>query len=122
MADLLSSVAVVKPMREDQLDVAGVVSGSSPAFFAFFVDCLTRAGIEAGLPAADCREMVEATKRGTAQQLLDSGEHPRIYMERVSSPGGTTIAALRAMEGDVFYAITDAVDAALERTRELAGK
>ena len=60
--------------------------------------------------------------RGTAQQLLDSGEHPRIYMERVSSPGGTTIAALRAMEGDVFYAITDAVDAALERTRELAGK
>ena len=43
-------------------------------------------------------------------------------MERVSSPGGTTIAALRAMEGDVFYAITDAVDAALERTRELAGK
>ena len=122
VADLLSSVAVVKPMREDQLDVAGVVSGSSPAFFAFFVDCLTRAGIEAGLPAADCREMVEATMRGTAQQLLDSGEHPRIYMERVSSPGGTTIAALRAMEGDVFYAITDAVDAALERTRELAGK
>ena len=122
VADLLSSVAVVKPMREDQLDVAGVVSGSSPAFFAFFVDCLTRAGIEAGVPAADCREMVEATMRGTAQQLLDSGEHPRIYMERVSSPGGTTIAALRAMEGDVFYAITDAVDAALERTRELAGK
>lgn len=118
--DLLADLAVVKPMREDQLDVAGVVSGSSPAFFAFFVDCLTRAGIEAGLPAADCREMVEATMRGTAQQLLDSGEHPRTYMERVSSPGGTTIAALRAMEGDVFRAITDAVDAALERTRELS--
>lgn len=119
---LLAPVAVVKPMREDQLDVAGVVSGSAPAFFAFFVDCLTRAGIEAGLGAADCREMVEATMRGTAQQLLESGEHPRQYMERVSSPGGTTIAALRAMEGDVFYAITDAVDAALARTRALAGK
>lgn len=120
--NLLSAVAVVKPMREDQLDVAGVVSGSSPAFFALFVDCLTRAGIEAGLPAADCREMVEATMRGTAQQLLDSGEHPRLYMERVSSPGGTTIAALREMEGDVFYAILDGVGAALERTRELSGR
>ena len=109
-------------MREDQLDVAGVVSGSSPAFFALFVDCLTRAGIEAGLPAADCREMVEATMRGTAQQLLDSGEHPRSYLERVSSPGGTTIAALRAMEGGVFYAIAAAVDAALERTRALSEK
>ena len=122
VAELLSSVAVVKTMREDQLDVAGVVSGASPAFFALFVDCLTRAGIEAGLPAADCREMVEATMRGTAQQLLDSGEHPRVYMERVSSPGGTTIAALRAMEGDVFYGILDGVDAALQRTRQLAGR
>ena len=81
-----------------------------------------RAGIEAGVPAADCREMVEATMLGTARQLLDGGEHPRLYMEHISSPGGTTIAALRAMEGDVFYAITDAVDAALARTRELAGK
>ena len=60
--------------------------------------------------------------RGTAQQLLDSGEHPRTYMERVSSPGGTTIVALRELEGDVFYAVQDAVAAALERTRELAGK
>lgn len=120
--DLLEALAVVKPMREDQLDAAGVVSGSSPAFFALFVDCLTRAGIEAGLPAADCREMVEATMRGTAQQLLDSGEHPRSYLERVSSPGGTTIAALRAMEGGVFYAIAAAVDAALERTRALSEK
>ena len=119
---LLSAVAVVKPMREDQLDVAGVVSGASPAFFALFVDALTRAGIEAGLPAADCRQMVEATMRGTAQQLLDSAEHPRTYMERVSSPGGTTIAALRELEGPVFYAVCDAVDAALARTRELAGK
>ena len=60
--------------------------------------------------------------RGTAQQLLESGEHPRLYMERVSSPGGTTIAALREMEGDVFYAVQDAVAEALDRTRKLAGK
>lgn len=120
--ELLSSLGVARVMREDQLDVAGVVTGSSPAFFALFVDCLTRAGIEAGLPAADCREMVESTMRGVAMQLLDSGDHPRVYMERVSSPGGTTIAALRAMEGETFEAICEGVDAALARTRELAGE
>ncbi len=120
--ELLSPLAVARVMREDQLDVAGVVTGCAPAFFALFVDCLTRAGIEAGLPAADCREMVAATMRGTASQLLDSNDHPRLYMERVSSPGGTTIAALRAMEPQLFSSVLDAVDAALARTRELAGK
>lgn len=119
---LLSNLGVVRVMREDQLDVAGVVTGCSPAFFALFVDCLTRAGIEAGLPAADCREMVESTMRGVASQLLESGDHPRAYMERVSSPGGTTIVALRAMEPQLFTSVGAAVDAALARTRALAGE
>ena len=119
---LLSGLGVARVMREDQLDVAGVVTGCAPAFFALFVDCLTRAGIEAGLPAADCRQMVAATMQGTAAQLLRSGDHPRLYMERVSSPGGTTIKALRAMEPLLFESTLEAVDAALERTRELAGE
>jgi pyrroline-5-carboxylate reductase len=120
--ELLAHLAVARVMREDQLDVAGVVTGCSPAFFALFVDCLTRAGVEAGLPAADCREMVESTMRGVAEQLLTSGEHPRAYMEKVSSPGGTTIKATRALECDMFLATCDAVDAAMARTRELAGE
>ena len=120
--ELLSHLAVARVMREDQLDVAGVVTGCSPAFFALFVDCLTRAGVEAGLPSADCREMVESTMRGVAEQLLSSGDHPRSYMERVSSPGGTTIKATSALEPDLFLATCDAVDAALARTRELAGE
>jgi len=122
VCDLLSSLGVARVMREDQLDVAGVVCGCAPAFFALFVDCMTRAGIEAGLGAADCREMVASTMRGTAEQLLSSDAHPRAYMERVSSPGGTTIAALRAMEGELFSSVLDGVDAALARTRELAGE
>jgi pyrroline-5-carboxylate reductase len=120
--DLLSDLGVARVMSESQLDVAGVVCGCAPAFFALFVDCLTRAGIEAGLPAADCRQMVEATMCGTAKQLLASGDHPRLYMERVSSPGGTTIAALRAMEPLLFESALEGVDAALDRTRELAGE
>ena len=119
---LFCALGSARVMREDQLDAAGVVSGCGPAFFALFVDELTRAGISAGLPAPDCREMLLSTMRGVATQLLDSGDHPRAYMERVSSPGGTTIEALKAMEASLFWAAEDAVQAALERTAELAGR
>jgi len=118
--DLFAALGSAQVMREDQLDVAGAVTGCGPAFFALFVDDLTRAGVRAGLPAAACREMVLNTMRGVAQQLLDSGEHPRAYLDKVTSPGGTTAAGLQAMEGALFYAASDAVDAALQRTRELA--
>lgn len=119
---LFSSISVARVMREDQVDVAGIVFGCSPAFFALFVDQLARAGVEAGLPAADCREMIEATMRGVATQLLEGGIHPREYMERISSPGGTTIVATRQLEARTFEAICAAVDAARARTRELAGE
>ena len=107
-------------MREDQLDVAGAVSGCAPAFFSLFVDALTRAGVRAGLPAACAREMVESTMRGCAEQLLTEGVHPREYMERVTSPGGTTAAALYELEGPLTEGTYAAIDAALARTRELA--
>ncbi len=121
VCELFAALGSAQVMTEAQLDVAGAVTGCGPAFFALFVDDLVRTGVRAGLPAAACREMVLATMRGVAQQLLDSGEHPRAYMEKVTSPGGTTAVALEAMEGDLFYACADAIDAALARTRELAG-
>ena len=108
-------------MREDQLEVEGAVVGTAPAFFALFVDTLTRAGIRAGLPAAACRELLEATMRGTAEQLMDSGEHPRAYVEKVTSPGGTTAAALFELEPPMAQGSYAAVDAALARSAELAG-
>ena len=117
---MFAALGSAQVMNERQLDVAGAVTGCGPAYFALFVDDLVRAGVRAGLPAAGCREMVLNTMRGVAQQLLDSGEHPRVYMEKVTSPGGTTAVGLQAMEGYLFDAANDAVDAALERTRELA--
>lgn len=116
---LFSALGVAEIMREDQLDVASVVAGCSPAFFALFVDALTRAGIRAGMPAAACRRMVEATMRGTAEQLVNEGVHPREYLEGVTSPGGTTAAALYALEPALVSGSYAAVDAALERTRQL---
>ncbi len=120
--DLLEHLGVARVMREDQLDAAGVVCGCAPAFFALFVDALTRAGVEAGMTAVDCRQMVASTMRGTAEQLLQSSVHPRAYMELVTSPGGTTIKALRAMEPDLVASVGEGVDAALARTAELAGR
>lgn len=117
---LFSALGAVSVMREDQLDVAGAVSGCAPAFFSLFVDALTRAGVMAGLPAACAREMVESTMRGCAEQLLTEGVHPREYMERVTSPGGTTAAALYELEGPLMEGTYAAIDAALARTRELA--
>ena len=118
---LFAALGAVAVMREDQLDVAGAVSGCAPAFFSLFVDELTRAGVLRGLPAAAARELVESTMRGCAEQLLNEGVHPREYMERVTSPGGTTAAALRELEGPLAAGTFAAIDAALARTRELAG-
>ena len=118
--ELFSALGAACVMREDQLDVSGAVAGCAPAFFSLFVDALTRAGVRAGLPAAACRELVEATMRGCAEQLVTEGVHPRAYMERVTSPGGTTAAALRELEPLLVEGVECAVDAALARTRELA--
>ncbi|MCI1665523.1 MAG: pyrroline-5-carboxylate reductase [Atopobiaceae bacterium] len=117
---LFSSLGSAFVMREDQLDAEGAVIGCAPAYFALFVDALTRAGIRAGIPAEATREMVESTMLGTARSLLESGEHPRSYLEGVTSPGGTTAAALRELEPLMCEGAYDAVDAALERTHELA--
>lgn len=108
-------------MREDQLDAEGAVVGCGPAFVALMVDAFTRAGVRAGLPAAACRSLFLSTVSGVATQLIESGEHPRAYMEKVTSPGGTTAEGLKALEPALVQGAYDAVDAALVRTRELAG-
>lgn len=117
---LFAALGSAVVMREDQLDAEGAVVGCGPAFFALMVDALTRAGIRAGLPAAASREMVNATMLGVAEMLKESGEHPRAYMERVTSPGGTTAAALYELEPLMVEGAYAAVDAALARTAELA--
>ena len=118
--EMFAALGSAKVMREDQLDAEGAVVGCAPAYFALMVDALTRAGVRAGLPAAAAREMVNATMLGVAESLAKSGEHPRAYMERVTSPGGTTAAALFELEPALTEGAYAAVDAALARTAELA--
>lgn len=120
--ELFGVLGAAQVMREDQLDVEGAVVGCGPAFFALMVDTLTRAGVSRGLPAAACRELVVATMKGVAMQLENSGMHPRAYMERVTSPGGTTAAALREFEPLLSEGSYLSVDAALQKTAELAAR
>lgn len=117
---IFGALGTARVMREDQLDAEGAVVSCGPAYVALFVDALTRAGVELGMSAADCRAMVLSTMRGVCEQLARSGEHPRAYMEKVTSPGGTTAAGLRAMEQGLVQSVYAGADAALARTRELA--
>ncbi len=118
---IFETLGACAQMSEVQLDVEGAVVGCSPAFFALVIDAFTRAGVRAGLPATSCREMLISTMEGVARQLREGEEHPRAYMEKVTSPGGTTAEGLRALEPALVEGAYTAVDAALARTRELAG-
>ncbi|MBS6400518.1 MAG: pyrroline-5-carboxylate reductase [Atopobiaceae bacterium] len=120
-SEVFGALGRASVMREDQLEVEGAVVGTAPAYFSVFVDTLTRAAVKAGMPSAAARELLLATMRGCAEQLLDSGEHPRAYAEKVTSPGGTTACGLYELEPLLFEGSFAAVDAALARSAELAG-
>jgi pyrroline-5-carboxylate reductase len=119
---MFGALGAAKVMREDQLDVCGNSVGCAPALFALMVDALTRAAVRQGLPAADARDMFEATMLGTARMLVDSGDHPRAYMEAVTSPGGTTAQFLKELEPRLVEGCEEGLDAALRRNRELSGR
>lgn len=120
VVELFGALGATAVMREDQLDAEGAVVGCGPAYFALMIDALTRAGVRSGMPAADARAMSIATMKGVALMLEQDDTHPREYMERVTSPGGTTAAALYELEPALCDGVYAAVDAALERTAELA--
>ncbi len=116
---LFRAFGPAEAMGEAQLDAMGAISGCEPAFVALFVDALTRAAIEQGLPAGMAREFILATLIGSAK-ILQGGEHPRAFMEKVMSPGGTTVRAVAAMDPAYMEATAKGIRAAVARTRELA--
>ena len=85
-------------MPEAQQDAVTALSGSGPAYFFFLVEAMIDAGILLGLPRAVSTELIIQSAVGAATMLRDSGEHPVTLREAVTSPGGTTIAAIRELE------------------------
>lgn len=119
--DLLSHVGKVVRVPESQQDAVTALSGSGPAYFFYLVEAMIDAGILLGLPRTVAAELIVQTAVGSARMLRESGEHPVVLREAVTSPGGTTIAAIRTMEDrGVRAAMLAALEAARDRSRELA--
>ncbi len=120
--ELFSLVGTVYQVAERQMDAVTGLSGSGPAYLFSFVEALSDAGVKNGLSRDVANGLAIQTVLGSAQLLKECGEHPAVLRERVSSPGGTTIAALHVLEnGRLHGLVMDAVDAAVKRSKELAG-
>lgn len=118
---LLSPVGKVLRIPESQQDAATALSGSGPAYFFYLVEAMVDAGILLGMPRAAALDLVTQSIVGAAIMLRDSGEHPVILREAVTSPGGTTISAIAELERHrVRAAFLDAIEAARDRSRQLA--
>jgi pyrroline-5-carboxylate reductase len=119
--DVLSHVGAVVRVAEPYMDAVTAVSGSGPAYFALLAEAMIEAGILLGLSREISTQLVVQTMLGTAKQLRDQHMHPVELREMVTSPGGTTISAIRELErAGVRAAFLNAIQAAMDRSRELA--
>jgi pyrroline-5-carboxylate reductase len=119
--EALAHLGAVVRVPEEYMDAVTAVSGSGPAYFALLAEAMIEAGILLGLAREISTQLVVQTMLGTAKQLRDQKVHPVELREMVTSPGGTTIAAIRELEmAGVRAAFLNAIQAAMHRARELA--
>ena len=118
---LMASTGKVLRIPEKQMDAVTAISGSGPAYIFFVVESMIEAGVHLGLPRATSTDLVVQTLVGSAAMLRETGSHPVVLREQVTSPGGTTASALRELEVHrVRAAFLAAMEAARNRSRELA--
>jgi pyrroline-5-carboxylate reductase len=119
--EVLGSVGRSVRVDEAHMDAVTAVSGSGPAYFALLAESMIEAGILLGLSREVSTDLVVQTMLGTAKLLRDEKMHPVELREMVTSPGGTTISAIRELEqAGVRAAFLNAIQAAMKRSRELA--
>jgi pyrroline-5-carboxylate reductase len=119
---IFQAVGQVVSVSEAQIDGVTGLSGSGPAYVALVVEALADGGVAAGLPRQIAQQLALQTVLGTAQLLDQENLHPAICKDRVTSPGGTTIAGIRALErSGLRSALIEAVVAAAQRSQELRG-
>jgi pyrroline-5-carboxylate reductase len=118
--DLLNLVGTAIVVDEKQMDAVTGLAGSGPAYVYAMIDALADGGVRVGLPKEDALKLAVQTVLGAAQMVQESGLHPAVLKDRVTSAGGTTIAGLHALErGGVRVGLMDAVEAATRRSEEL---
>ena len=119
--ELMSAVGKAVVVEEKYQDAVTAVSGSGPAYLFLVAESMIDAGVLLGLPRDLATELTVQTMVGSAKLLAETGTHPAILRDRVTSPGGTTAAALRALESHALRsAFQDAMEAAYTRSQELS--
>jgi len=117
---IFNSVGRSFVVDEKLMDAVTGLSGSGPAYVFMIIDALSDAGVKAGLPRQLALELAAQTVYGAAKMVLETKEHPGKLRDMVTSPGGTTIEGLHALEeGKLRATLMNAVEAATERSREL---
>lgn len=120
---LFDAVGRTVIVDESQMDAVTGLSGSGPAYVMVAIEALADGGVRAGLSRETALSLAAQTLLGSAKLLIDSGEHPAVWKDRVMSPGGTTAAGVEALEaGRLRHTLMRAVGEAAERSRELGSR
>ena len=121
--DAMAPAGQLVELSEKQIDAASAVSGCGPAYVYAFIHAMAMGGVRCGLKYDVALRLAAQTALGSAQMVLETGEHPESLKVKVCSPAGTTIEGVKALEEHAFgSAVMDAVSAAWRRTLELAEK
>jgi len=119
--EMFRGVGIVVKVPEQMLDAVTALSGSGPAYIFYIIESLIEAGMEMGLSEDDARKLVSQTVLGAARMFVETGESPQVLRAKVTSPGGTTEAALKYLEEKGFQKILiAAVKEAAKRSKELS--
>jgi pyrroline-5-carboxylate reductase len=117
---LLSAVGVAFQVKENLLDAVTGLSGGGPAYVYQFIEALSDGGVASGLPRDMATKLAAQTVLGGAKMVLETGQHPGALKDQVTSPGGTTIEGLHALEkGKLRATVISAVRAATEKSKKL---
>jgi len=119
--EIFNALGKTVVIPEALMDAVTGMSGSGPAYVCLFIEALADGGVRMGLPRKEALELAIQTVLGTARLLTEHSEHPAHLKDKVSSPGGTTIAGIAALEAKGFRgAVMEAVASATQRSKELA--
>ena len=123
LADFLKDLQYaghLEPVDETLMDAAGTVSGCGPAYAYLFLEAMADGAVACGVPRATALRLAAATLEGATEMVLATGRHPGVLKDEVCSPGGSTIAGVKALEAHGFRgAVMDCITAACQRNREL---